>query len=31
MKPKSKRRFRWRLWLAVLIALLIVVYFVVRS
>jgi macrolide-specific efflux system membrane fusion protein len=31
MKPKSKRRFRWRLWLAVLIALLIVGYFVVRS
>ncbi|HHV66023.1 biotin/lipoyl-binding protein, partial [Escherichia coli] len=31
MKPKSKRRFRWRLWLAVLIALLIVGYFVVRA
>lgn len=31
MKPKSKRRFRWRLWLAVLIALLIIGYFVVRA
>ncbi len=31
MKPKSKRRFRWRLWLAILIALLIVGYLVVRQ
>jgi len=30
MKPKSKRRFRWRLWLAVLIALLIGGYFFMR-
>lgn len=31
MKPKQKSGFRWRLWLAVLIALLIAGYFVVRS
>ncbi|MBO1041184.1 efflux RND transporter periplasmic adaptor subunit [Brucella pituitosa] len=31
MKPKSKRRFRWRLWLAILIAMLIVGYLVVRQ
>jgi macrolide-specific efflux system membrane fusion protein len=31
MKTKSKRRFRWRLWLAVLIAALIAGYFVVRA
>lgn len=31
MKPKSKRRFRWRLWLAILIAMLIVGYLVIRQ
>lgn len=31
MKPVETPGFRWRLWLAVLIALLIVGYFVVRS
>lgn len=31
MKPKSKRRFRWRLWLAVLFVMLIIGYLVVRQ
>ncbi|WP_086993372.1 efflux RND transporter periplasmic adaptor subunit [Rhizobium sullae] len=30
MKPRSRRRFRWRLWFAVVAALLIVAYFAVR-